>query len=123
MNSVITNQAPGLNDTLDRLNAPGTIIQQSAAASLDSADFLRLMTAQLANQDPLEPQSNEQMLAQLTQFSSLESSIEGNAQLEDIAAKLDALIVAQNAAAAATAAAEVASNATLNPSSGTQAAV
>ncbi|MEO1222349.1 MAG: flagellar hook capping FlgD N-terminal domain-containing protein [Pseudomonadota bacterium] len=113
-----------LTDTLGRLNAPGTIVQQSAAAQLGSADFLRLMTAQLSNQDPLEPQSNEQMLAQLAQFSALESNIEGNATLDDIAAKLDSLIVAQNAAAeaaqdaasAAQAAADAANQAALNPS-------
>ena len=117
-----------LTNTLDRLNAPGPIVQQSAAAQLGSADFLRLMTAQLANQDPLEPQSNEQMLAQLAQFSALESNLEGNATLDDIAVKLDSLIAAQNAAAeaamqaaeAAEAAAQAANNAALNPS-GTQA--
>lgn len=127
MNTVNTNQPAGLNETLDRLNAPGTIVQQSAAAQLGSADFLRLMTAQLSNQDPLEPQSNEQMLAQLAQFSALESNIEGNSRLDDISAKLDALIEAQTAAAeaatqaaqAAQAAAEAANNAAVNPS-GTQ---
>jgi len=125
-NSGNTNQPAGLNDTLDRLNAPGTIVQQSAASQLGSADFLRLMTAQLANQDPLEPQSNEQMLSQLAQFSALESNLEGNNRLDDIAAKLDALIEAQTAAAeaaeaaaAAAAAAQAANNAALNPS-GTQ---
>ncbi len=98
----------GALDTINRLNAPSTITRESAAASLDSADFLRLMTAQLANQDPLEPQSNEQMLAQLAQFSSLENESASRASLDDIADKLDALIVAQetaNAAAAAAAAA------------------
>jgi len=126
MNSVTTTPLPnGASETLDRLNAPGTITQQSAASQLGSADFLRLMTAQLANQDPLEPQSNEQMLAQLAQFSTLESNIESNATLDDIAAKLDSLITAQNAAAeaamqaaeAATAAAEAANNAAINPAS------
>lgn len=127
MDPINTNQTNGLNQTLDRLNAPGTIVQESAAAQLGSADFLRLMTAQLANQDPLEPQSNEQMLAQLAQFSSLESNIEGNSRLDDISAKLDALIEAQMAAAeaanaaaeAAQAAAQAANNASVSPS-GTQ---
>lgn len=121
-NSANTAQPAGLNNTLDRLNAPGTIVQQSAAAQLGSADFLRLMTAQLANQDPLEPQSNEQMLAQLAQFSALESNLEGNNRLDDISAKLDALIKAQTAAAeaatqaaeAAAAAAQAANNAAIN---------
>ena len=107
--NAISSTMPGVQDTIDRLNAPSTIPRQSAAASLDSADFLRLMTAQLANQDPLEPQSNEQMLAQLAQFSSLEANISSEAALKDIAAKLDALIAAQEAAAeAAIAAADTA---------------
>lgn len=102
----------GVQETLDRLNAPSTIRRDSAAASLNSADFLRLMTAQLANQDPLEPQSNEQMLAQLAQFSSLEATASSGATLAEISAKLDALIAAQQAAAdAARAAAEAAAQA------------
>ncbi|MEE4201636.1 flagellar hook assembly protein FlgD [Erythrobacter sp.] len=96
-----TGPANDLPGTLDRLNAPSTLPRQSAAAALDATDFLRLMTAQLANQDPLEPQSNEQMLAQLAQFSGLESEIASRATLEEIAAKLDALIAAQEAANAA----------------------
>ena len=91
----------GVQEALDRLNAPSTIRRESAAASLGSEDFLRLMTAQLANQDPLEPQSNEQMLAQLAQFSSLESETASRAPLDDISAKLDALIEAQERALSA----------------------
>ena len=34
--------------------------------------FLKLLTTQLANQDPLQPQDNGEFLAQLAQFSSLE---------------------------------------------------
>jgi len=93
------------NTVLGDINAPGTIRRESAAASLGSADFLRLMTAQLANQDPLEPQSNEQMLAQLAQFSSLENNTASRASLAEISAKLDALIEAQELAAQAAAAA------------------
>lgn len=99
-----------INSTvLDQLNAPGTIRRESAAASLGADDFLRLMTAQLANQDPLEPQSNEAMVAQLAQFSTLESEVASKATLDEISAKLDALIAAQErAAAAAEAAATIA---------------
>ena len=86
---------------LDQVNAPGVVRRESAAASLDSTDFLRLMTAQLANQDPLEPQSNEEMLAQLAQFSTLENGVAQRATLDDISAKLDALIDAQERALAA----------------------
>jgi flagellar basal-body rod modification protein FlgD len=90
-----TTLTPGAQSALDRINAPSTIVRPSAAAQLDSGDFLRLMTAQLANQDPLEPQSNEQMLAQLAQFSGLEAQTASQATLEAISAKLDALIAVQ----------------------------
>lgn len=36
------------------------------------ADFMRLLTAQLRNQDPLEPMDNYQMANQLTLFSQLQ---------------------------------------------------
>lgn len=98
-----TIDTPNLRANLDRINAPSTIVRESAAAALDSADFLRLMTAQLANQDPLEPQSNEQMVAQLAQFSTLENGTASRATLAEISAKLDALILAQERAAAAAA--------------------
>ena len=94
-------------ETLDALRAPGTIPRQNAAASLNASDFLRLMTAQLANQDPLDPQSNEQMVAQLAQFSSLEATVSSQATLDEISTKLDALISAQERAAQAMEAASV----------------
>jgi flagellar basal-body rod modification protein FlgD len=48
--------------------------------SLGKDTFLQLLVTQLQHQDPLAPQDNSQFLAQLAQFSSLESlqSIEGD---------------------------------------------
>ena len=40
---------------------------------LGQSDFLRLLTVQLANQDPLSPLDNSQFIAQMAQFSSVES--------------------------------------------------
>jgi len=42
------------------------------AGRVSSDDFLKLLVAQLQNQDPLEPMSNEDFLAQLAQFQTLE---------------------------------------------------
>lgn len=65
--------------------------------TLGHADFLRLLMTQLQQQDPTDPADNKDMLAQMAQFSSLAGASETNGHLTDIAAKLDALIAAQNA--------------------------
>ena len=101
-----------VQETLDRLNTPSVLSNEGGLGSLDQADFLRLLTTQLANQDPLEPTNNEEMLAQLAQFSQLEAANESSATLTEISDKLDALTAAQEAAvAAAQAAAEAAARA------------
>ena len=48
---------------------------------LGKNDFLKLLTVQLKNQDPLEPVKNEAFVAQLAQFSSLEQLQNINATL------------------------------------------
>lgn len=44
----------------------------AAKKALGQADFLRLMTEQLKNQDPLKPMEGTQMVAQLAQFSTVQ---------------------------------------------------
>jgi len=46
--------------------------------------FLKLLVAQLQNQNPLEPMDNSEMTAQLAQISSLEQLEEVNANLADL---------------------------------------
>ncbi len=113
MTSTANSAASALGGSvIDRLNAPGPSSSQSAMQRLDQGDFLRLLTTQLTLQDPLEPVNNEDMLAQMAQFSSLEAATASSSTLDDISAKLDDLIEAQHAVAeAATAAAQAASEA------------
>jgi flagellar basal-body rod modification protein FlgD len=66
-------------------------------SSLGQADFLRLLTVQMQQQDPFDPVDNKEMLAQMAQFSSLAGINDVNATLQQISAKLDALAAAQNA--------------------------
>ena len=49
-------------------------IQQASGANqqLGQQAFLKLLVTQLTNQDPLQPQDQSQMLAQLAQFSTVE---------------------------------------------------
>lgn len=83
---------------LATLNAPAAARPQSAMGALDQGDFLRLLTVQLRQQDPLAPVDNKDMLAQLAQFSALAGSTTANARLAEISDKLDALIAAQERA-------------------------
>ncbi|MBI5837321.1 MAG: flagellar hook assembly protein FlgD [Candidatus Eisenbacteria bacterium] len=50
----------------------GATMGASGASALGKEDFLLLLTAQLRNQDPMQPIQNEAFVAQLAQFSSLE---------------------------------------------------
>lgn len=47
--------------------------QRTTGSSLTQDDFLEILVAQLSNQDPLEPTSNGDFLAQMAQFSALEA--------------------------------------------------
>jgi flagellar basal-body rod modification protein FlgD len=49
-------------------------------------DFVKLMSAQLKYQDPINPLKNEEMAAQLAQFSALEQMMNVNQNLEKMAA-------------------------------------
>jgi flagellar basal-body rod modification protein FlgD len=53
--------------------------------ALGQEAFLKLLVAQLQNQDPLNPQENHEFVAQLAQFSSLEQSIGINERLDQLA--------------------------------------
>jgi flagellar basal-body rod modification protein FlgD len=67
--------------------APQAATVPAAKKELDKDAFLRLLTAQLANQDPLSPVDNQAFIAQLAQFSSVE-------QLHEVSSRLDTLLLA-----------------------------
>lgn len=50
--------------------------------SLGKQDFLKLLMAQLQNQDPMKPMDDSQMIAQMAQFSALEASQQLNATIQ-----------------------------------------
>lgn len=56
----------------------------SAKASLDYSSFLKLLVAQMRNQDPTSPMDPTAQMAQLATFSQVEQSIKTNSKLDAI---------------------------------------
>ncbi len=75
-------------NSINQNAASGTSSTATTAGSKVGADqemFLKLLVAQMKNQDPLNPQDGTQYMTQLAQFSSLE-------QLTGINSKLNQLL-------------------------------
>jgi len=62
---------------------------RNSTGTLGQADFLKLMTAQMKNQDPFNPTDNTQMIAQMAQFSSVAGIAEMNTTMKAIATRLN----------------------------------
>lgn len=61
---------------VNQASAAGQEASRSLNKVLDQNDFLKLLTMQLQNQDPMNPQTNTDFVAQMAQFTSLEQSKE-----------------------------------------------
>jgi flagellar basal-body rod modification protein FlgD len=72
---------PGISNAPDR---PPTTADAVGKSNLGKDDFLKLLMAQLANQDPTAPQDNGQFVAQLAQFSALETAQGTNSRLDTL---------------------------------------
>jgi flagellar basal-body rod modification protein FlgD len=70
---------PGLDGTP---LTPPTSADRVGSSSLGKNDFLKLLMAQLANQDPTAPTDNQAFVAQLAQFAGLEAAEGTNSRLD-----------------------------------------
>lgn len=61
---------------------PAATAPAGTRIAADFNTFLTLLTAQLQNQDPLDPLDTDKFVSQLVEFSSVEQSIETNRNLE-----------------------------------------
>lgn len=68
---------------------------QLAGLSTDYTMFLKLLTTQMQNQDPLDPMDTSEYTQQLVQYSQVEQSIQQNASLQEVIAQLSAQQMSQ----------------------------
>ena len=100
-----TNTAQGI-----AANAAQATTRATGTRDLGQDAFMRLLTTQLQNQDPTQPQDNGEFIAQLATFSQLE-------KLSTIAAKLDQIGTALGVTLTDPAATTSGSSGTTTPSS------
>jgi flagellar basal-body rod modification protein FlgD len=73
---------PGFNPSAPA--TPPTTADATGSNSLGQNDFMKLLLAQLANQDPTAPQDDQAFVAQLAQFAQLEASQGTNSRLDTL---------------------------------------
>lgn len=104
MSNTITNQSVTQTQTKSRssnVTENGTpIIMPGEEASKDL--FLKLLVAQMKNQDPFNPQDPTQYVTQLSQFTTMEQIMDLNDNMEYLTALTDGLLInsAMNGASA-----------------------
>jgi flagellar basal-body rod modification protein FlgD len=82
---------------------PTTLTSADQARTTLSSNFdtfLKLLTTQLQNQDPLSPMDSSKFTEQLVQYSQVEQQIETNSKLTDLTSTLTKQIQASSAGAA-----------------------
>lgn len=70
------------------LNQNTTTSNDANTASVDYNGFLRLLIAQMKNQDPTKPMDSAQFMAQLASFSNVEQGIKMNQKLDSMMTSL-----------------------------------
>jgi flagellar basal-body rod modification protein FlgD len=61
---------------------PGSQTQASSSVAPDYNSFLRLLVAQMKNQDPMKPIDATQYVSQIASFSNVEQAVQTNAKLD-----------------------------------------
>lgn len=70
---------------------PASQATASAAGNLGLQDFMKILLTQLTYQDPLKPMDNQEFIAQIAQFTSLEQMQQVNTKVEQLVANQAAL--------------------------------
>ncbi len=71
-------------DTTTTVPAGASQVPAKSKTSVDYQSFLKLLIAQMRNQDPTQPMDSTQYVAQLATFSQVEQSVQMNTKLDSI---------------------------------------
>jgi flagellar basal-body rod modification protein FlgD len=94
---VDSNNSPNPYASLGLAVQKGSGSDSSGNGSLNQADFLKLLTTQLKNQDPTKPMDNTAFVAQMAQFSSVQGINDLNKTVQGFQSTLQANQVMQAA--------------------------
>ncbi|MDE1571063.1 flagellar hook assembly protein FlgD [Aquabacter sediminis] len=77
-----------INNVTGSAAPPAATVSAAAksASTIDYTAFLRLLVAQLQNQDPTQPMDSTAYMSQLASFSQVEQSVASNAKLDSLLA-------------------------------------
>ena len=84
----MTTPVTGTNPTSSSVFTSSSGGSSASGITTDFETFLRLLTTQATNQDPLEPLDSTEYASQLAQFSMVEQQVQGNELLEGLQAQL-----------------------------------
>jgi flagellar basal-body rod modification protein FlgD len=79
-----------VNSTVDKTG--NTKVFEAASKQLGKQDFLQLLVTQLKYQDPMAPTENQEFVAQLAQFGSLEGTQNINTSIEALSKKIEEMV-------------------------------
>ena len=84
-----TNSGNSYLDSLKGTDKTNTKTDAEKAGALTQADFFALLTQQLAFQDPTKPVENDQMIAQMTNFTMADGISSLNTNFKEFASGMD----------------------------------
>ncbi|MBI5820956.1 MAG: flagellar hook capping protein [Verrucomicrobia bacterium] len=79
--SIAVNSSTAVSGSQNSTSSSGSM---TPTQTLDQDDFLNLLVTQLKMQDPLNPESNTDFIAQMAQFSSLSTNTSTNAKVTEL---------------------------------------
>ena len=79
-----TSALAGSTSATSQTVAKSRLSQQTSASKVDYDAFLKLLVAQMRNQDPTKPTDSAEYLSQIASFSSVEQQISANQRLDSL---------------------------------------